>query len=559
MKYIVFGAGNNSRIVIEKMYKIMCKVECIVDNNEKKWGKKILGLEIKKPEYLDNINTSEYKIIISVVDLYNKEQIAKELIKKGFVKNRDFYFESDIFLIEQNNPGRVSGYIGLPSKYDSIKTFDPSSRLITVKNGKKIFRVIASGYESRYLQVYEKCKKLGLLGNYIVDTKITDTKFEKYGLVLEHEYIEPITYCFEWSPKIIFDYARFMTDLFKILDDNGLGLEDGHVLNTTIYKGDFLYIDFGSLKIGKTNYNVFMEFINTHILPLILFGRNQVSKAYMHLKNPGVKFDFVDVKAYLDSNEIKDIEKLYNIALSVKENKGLDKFVKLSKKIIDYYEGDCGETTWMGYQDDEWNWSGDLSNWSDKMINAISMIKTTKITTIIDMAGNMGWYGTYLHKELNYSIIMDMDYACIDNLWSRIQKEKVENVYPVYMSICSPTLPYYRDEPISKLGVKAWRKGANERLKADMVIALAIIHHLVFRQQLTFEEIIEQFASFSSKYLLIEYINIDDKYIYDFNKDGFDWYTKENFLYELNKKFRVISEAESTPKETRVLYLCEKY
>lgn len=558
MKYIVFGAGNNATKVIEKLHQMMFNIEFVVDNDEIKQGNKIQGIEIKSPSVLDSIKCDDYKIIVSVVDMYKKQEIGKILAGKGFIQNRDYYFESDLFMMKDTMPGRVSGYIDLPNQYRTIKSFDPASRLIILESQKKIYRGVNQNFANKYLEVYKKCKKSGILENFIINTTVSDKKIGDYSIVLEHEFVEPVTYCFEWSPQMIFDYVRFMLDLMLKLDENGLGLTDGHVLNATIYKGKFIFLDFGAISIGRTKSNVCIEFINTHIIPLILFGRNQIDKAYMFLKNPGIEFNLKDVNGYLDLNESMMIQQLYNVALLVNENNGIVGFIQMCKEITEYFEKDFWDTMWYGYQNDEWSWSKDLKKWSEKMINAISMIRKVKPDTIIDIAGNMGWYGAYLHDELKYSIVMDNDYACINDLWKRCKNKNFENVYPVYMSICSPTLPYYRDDAIDKLGIKEWRKGANDRLKTDMVIALAIIHHLVFRQQLTFSEIINQFSFFCDRYLLIEYISIEDKYIKDFKKEGFEWYTKENFVEELKNNFIIISESISTPKETRTLYLCKK-
>ena len=58
--------------------------------------------------------------------------------------------------------------------------------------------------------------------------------------------------------------------------------------------------------------------------------------------------------------------------------------------------------------------------------------------------------------------------------------------------------------------------------------------------------------------MIIEFIEQTDQYITDFLKDGFEWYTKENFEQTLKQRFVIIETAVSTPKKTRTLYLCEK-
>ena len=51
------------------------------------------------------------------------------------------------------------------------------------------------------------------------------------------------------------------------------------------------------------------------------------------------------------------------------------------------------------------------------------------------------------------------------------------------------------------------RLSSNDRFKSELVLALAIIHHLAFGQQLTFKEIIEQISLYTKKYLIIEFVD----------------------------------------------------
>ena len=191
------------------------------------------------------------------------------------------------------------------------------------------------------------------------------------------------------------------------------------------------------------------------------------------------------------------------------------------------------------------------------MRNVSEMIERINPDTIVDLAGNMGWYGTYWHKNLKYALIVDYDYNCIDYLWKKMCINKMSNVVPIYMSVCVPTLDYYRDDAISGSAVEPWRKSAVDRFRSEVVIALAIVHHLAFAQQLSFAEIIGQFTLFTSRYLIVEFIEQNDQYITNFLKNGFEWYTKENFVRELKKNFKILETRLSTPCETRTIYLCE--
>ena len=300
-----------------------------------------------------------------------------------------------------------------------------------------------------------------------------------------------------------------------------------------------------------------MEFLNTHIIPLILIYKNQIAKAYLYLKNPGIEYTITDIQGYLNEDELSTMQMLYRSLIQINSAEDICRFVEMVSEFIGSMNRNKLTTRWEGYQNDEWEWSSDPSKWSLKMRNVSEMIERINPDTIVDLAGNMGWYGTYWHKNLKYALIVDYDYNCIDYLWKKICINKMSNVVPIYMSVCVPTLDYYRDDAISGSAVEPWRKSAVDRFRSEVVIALAIVHHLAFAQQLSFAEIIGQFTLFTSRYLIVEFIEQNDQYITNFLKNGFEWYTKENFVRELKKNFKILETRLSTPCETRTIYLCE--
>lgn len=559
MKYILFGAGERAKKIISTLYSTSYKLLFVVDNDLKKQDRRICGFQIKSPQCLRTFDFYDCHIWIAVSDREAYNQIVEQLMEMGFIPHKDFSDGLTFFLLSgTERPGRVSGYCKVDSLFETTKTFDPSSMLVKIHNENRIFRMVKK-FTEEYKSVYRMCRENNLFGNYIVNTYIVPNKWGlPCDILLEHEFINHISYVFEWSPRMFADYVKFMIRFIRRLAECGLRLLDGHTLNATIYRNEFIYIDFGALGMGTTRRSTLMEFMNTHILPLTLMAAGQFDKAYMYLKNPGLWLDWADVVGYLDE---KSRNKLYLIYESLVFTVTNDSILNFTDEIADYIYGlpsVHAQTMWLNYQDDEWDWDENYELWSAKMKNVEMLIQKIKPSTVIDLAANMGWYGTHLYNQVNSVICLDNDYGCIDNLWDRIKNMNITNVLPIYMNICSPTLDYYRDDAIGRSGIKPWRKNAMYRFTSELAIALAIVHHLAFRQQLTFREIIEQFSLFTSRYLLVEFIQQEDIFIKDFKKDGFEWYTEKNFLLELMNNYEILDSYPSTPKKTRTLYLCEK-
>lgn len=554
---ILFGAGRNIERYLEMLLPSHIGVKCIVDNDTAKLGIKVHGIEVHSGEELSYIKSTDDIIMITVHDCKICEQIEKQLKGYGYIHKEDYVYGRDyLYSFSGVRPGSVSGLAVGIGGYNAVKSADSSSRLYISSDKKKVMRYVSRGDESRYADTLRLLKDTDLLSNYVIDSWKSVDNSKEYAI--EHEYIFPVSYCFEWSPEMFNDYVMFMIDFMHKLIVNGLSLTDGHHLNATVYKGRFIFIDFGAISPGDFCLRTFWEFISTHIIPLILMHKGFSDKAYMFLKNPGIMYTVSDIAGYMSDSEFTQLKELYQSILYLKNKDDNITYLSNIKNFILGLKSDVHKGRWMSYQDDEWRWYGDRNLWTEKMESFECFFQKVKPDTVIDLAGNMGYYGAHVHDEVKSSIIVDYDFSCIDDLWQRVRRDGMYNVVPIYMSLCSPTLDYYRDYEIGSTGIVPWRKNAHDRFVADMAIALAIVHHLAFSYQLTFREIIDQISMFTKCWLVIEFIEKEDQYIKDFIKDNFEWYNREAFESELNKTYIIVSKAKSTPQETRTMYLCKR-
>jgi hypothetical protein len=96
-------------------------------------------------------------------------------------------------------------------------------------------------------------------------------------------------------------------------------------------------------------------------------------------------------------------------------------------------------------------------------------------------------------------------------------------------------------------------------MKADMVFALALVHHLAIAGNVPLGFIADWLAAMG-KYLLVEFIPKSDEKVQlllSNRKDIFDDYSKEGFETAFAKKYQILLQQKITGTE-RILYLMQR-
>jgi hypothetical protein len=177
-----------------------------------------------------------------------------------------------------------------------------------------------------------------------------------------------------------------------------------------------------------------------------------------------------------------------------------------------------------------------------------------------------------LAAKLGSSVVaVDLDEASIDRLFADARRQGLD-ILPLVANL-THALPalypkVFEDEPsLSLIGEgPPLVAPADERLQCDMVLALAIVHHLALGQALTFDAIATILGRLGTKYLCVEFVDIDDPMIvgdppffpaWNAARHTFGWYTRNNFMAALGQHFRTVEILPSHP-ETRSLLIGAK-
>jgi hypothetical protein len=142
---------------------------------------------------------------------------------------------------------------------------------------------------------------------------------------------------------------------------------------------------------------------------------------------------------------------------------------------------------------------------------------------------------------------MDIDPLAIEFFYQNLKKAGVKKILPLINNVAdpSPGLGWLNTE----------RKVLRDRGKPNLILCLALIHHIVLSANIPLKGFIQWLASLGGA-LIIEYVAKDDpmvKVLLQNKEDNFSDYNQDHFENSL-KTFFDIKTSQSLESGTRVIY-----
>jgi hypothetical protein len=171
--------------------------------------------------------------------------------------------------------------------------------------------------------------------------------------------------------------------------------------------------------------------------------------------------------------------------------------------------------------------------------------------SVWDLGANNGTFTRLASTKSIPSIAFDVDPAAVEQNYRQVKLNKEDNLLPLVQDLTnpSPALGWHHSE----------RDSLFERASADMVFALAVIHHLAISNNVPLAQIAEFFSA-AGKWLIIEFVPKSDSQVQKLlasRLDIFDEYTKADFEKKFVSRF-IIHETVNLKESDRYLYLMQR-
>jgi len=168
-----------------------------------------------------------------------------------------------------------------------------------------------------------------------------------------------------------------------------------------------------------------------------------------------------------------------------------------------------------------------------------------------DLGANNGVFSRLSSEQGIYTLSFDIDPAAVEQNYRQVKRATEKNILPLVLDLTnpSPALGWNNRE----------RESFVERAPADMVFALALIHHLAISNNVPLAQLADFFSGMG-KWLVIEFVPKSDSQVVRMLQsrvDIFDAYSREAFEQEFETHF-IIHQKIKIDKSHRFLYLMER-
>jgi len=396
---------------------------------------------------------------------------------------------------------------------------------------------------------------------------------EEWAEVVHHRRITPISYPFEWTFAMLRDAALLQIEVARRLVTDGCLTKDATPYNVQFDGARPVFIDVGSferLRAGE-QWPGYRQFCELFLNPLVAQSVGGIPfqpwlRGSLEGIHPAEVAGLIRGRKRLDRRLAVHVslharaERRYadhdaeGARLEVEMTRAgfgpkvLDAQLDNLHKTVRSLRWDIDASTWSDYGARSHYTDGDLAT---KEAFVARTVAEQPPGTVLDLGANDGRFSQLAVESGALRVVaVDSDQLVVDRLYRRLRAADEHRILPLVLDLVDPS---------PGLG---WRGRERppfvDRVRPDLVLALAVVHHLALANTVPFRHIVDLLADFESP-LVVEFPHRDDpmaaRLLARKRAGLFDHYSREQWEVALRRRFDVV-ESETLPSGTRTLYGC---
>jgi hypothetical protein len=356
--------------------------------------------------------------------------------------------------------------------------------------------------------------------------------------IIRPEFLPFISYPYEWCFSQLKDAALATLNIQKIALNHGCILKDASAYNVQFKDGRPILIDTLSFKryVEGEPWVAYRQFCQHFMAPLALMSRTDIRLSQLtRIFLDGLPLDFARnllpwktyfhlfllLHIHLHARVQKRFSKKFSVkSYSVRKPK-LQAIVDSLLASVNHLKWNPRETEWAEY-DREMNYQG--RSFESKKALVSQILQQIRPEVVWDLGANVGTFSRIASAQKVPVISLDADPGAVEKnyLWCKANGECHILPLVIDMTNPSPAIGWENTERASLI----------ERGPADLVMALALIHHLAISNNLPLLKIAQFFSTLCRRWLIVEYVPKNDtwaQYLLGTRTDSFADYTQDHF------------------------------
>lgn len=455
---------------------------------------------------------------------------------------------------------------------DSGSFRDPNSRVYR-RQGEIYRGLSASALENfRALRVTDFYNKFLTAGELIATEEVTQPAWAadlpQWSGWLSHQPIPFVSYPYEWTFSMLRDAALLQLRLLEAALKEGWSMKDATPYNVQFLAGKPVFIDIPSFEplAEGSAWQGYRQFCEMNLFPLLLQTYKGID--FQPFLRAGINGIAVQTAAGLFSwrDRLRKgvmshvwlqgmLDRKYggsqrNLRSELK-NAGLNRELLLAnvrrlQKLLAGLKWQAARSEWADY--------AAFHNYSDTD-HAAKMAFVAETASIVqaklswDLGCNTGQFAEILARQGGQVIAMDADHLAVERLYRNPAMMDSQRILPLVQNLADPSPAWGWNQ--------AERKTLEQRGKPDLVLALALIHHVVIGANIPLQQFVAWLASLGGT-LVIEFVSRDDDKVEQLlrnRSERFPDYNRESFEQALRQHF-VVERQQDLRAGLRTLFSC---
>ena len=464
--------------------------------------------------------------------------------------------------MDDRDPGR---------RVDAGSFRDPGSRVFH-QDG-QVYRAL----DRRAMENWQRLAATRLFAEGVADGRIVGTELaagvdtidgEEWVGVLRHEQIPVVSYPYEWTFSMLRDAALLQLDLLSAALAEGMILKDSTPFNVQWRGTTPVFIDIGSFEALEPGdvWIGYDQFLRQYLYPLMLTAHVGIPfQPWLRGQPDGLTAE--QLRRVMSTRDLLRKSGLLHVALPARAERtarsegrnirselkdaGFSKEMIESnanglRRIVSGLEWSPGSSRWNRYATECDHVRVDRGA---KAAFVTRLLADDAPAVVWDVGANDGYFSRLAAETAGYVLALDADDVILDEVYRSLKVSGPDNVLPIVQDLADPS------PGIGWRGLE--RPPLGDRSSPDLVLCLAVVHHLVIGRNVPLRAVVAWLADLGAR-VVLEFVAPEDPMVraltvnkkpHEVHRD----YNEADLRSYLNERF-VIENEDELPGGTRRLF-----